>query len=668
MLAAGALAVVPATAGQGSAAEMGPSQVRRAPSSEDSSQARVIVKYRNTSALMKTLSASASNSSTQKVSPQHATLLGQRLGYALQDGRVLGESTQALRGQGLSSVSLVAKLREQPDVEWAVVDERRYISAVPNDPYYPGGQTSITPAVGQWYLRAPDSTLVSATNAPVAWGLTTGSSSVTVAVLDTGVIFDHPDLGRAANGGKLWPGYDFVSTGTGVSTNDSDGRDSDASDPGDYTTSTSCGRGTTISSSSWHGTQTASLVGAATNNATGMAGMGWNVMVLPVRVLGPCGGTDSDIIAGMRWAAGLNNDASCTSSSSVSATCNPHVAKVLSMSLGASGSCPTSYLEAISELTSAGVTVVVAAGNDEGLAVSSPANCTGALAVAGVRHTGTKVGYSNLGPQVTISAPAGNCVNSTGSCVYPILTATNAGTTTPTSNTYSNSTNYSVGTSFATPLVAGAVGLMLSVDATLTPANIKAKLQASARAFPSTGAASTVTACKAPSSATQDECYCTTTTCGAGMLDVGAAVASVSPTVSPPTAAITATTTTPTVGTAVTLSGSASTANGGRSISSYAWTLTSGSGLASLSASSGASVTFNTTAAGTVTVQLTVTDSAGATGTSAQTIVVQAASTTSTTTTSSSGGGGGGGAMSGLWVALLGLATVVLAWPRRRGL
>lgn len=125
--------------------EMGPRQVRLQPTSEDTTQARVIVKYRSSSTLMQALSASGRG----KALPLHAGSMGQRLGYALQDGRVLGERTQALRGQGLASSELAAKLRQQADVEWAVVDEKRYISSVPNDPYYGPNQTSITPAAGQ---------------------------------------------------------------------------------------------------------------------------------------------------------------------------------------------------------------------------------------------------------------------------------------------------------------------------------------------------------------------------------------------------------------------------------------------------------------------------------------------------------------------------------------
>jgi serine protease len=286
--------------------------------------------------------------------------------------------------------------------------------------------------------------------------------------------------------------------------------------------------------------------------------------------------------------------------------------------------------------------------------------------VAGVRHLGSKVGFSSIGPQVAIAAPAGNCVNTSGACLYPILTTINKGTTTPSTNGYSDSFDYSVGTSFSTPIVAGAVALMLSADPTLTPAAIRSALQRTARPFVTSGSGAEVAACKAPSSTEQLECYCTTSTCGAGMLDAGAAVAAVVPTSAPPTAVIALSNGTPTAGDAITLNAGASSASGGRTVAGYQWTITGGAGLASFSGATNASTaTLLTNAAGTVTVTLLVTDSTGATGTSSSVVAVQAAASTTPSTPSTAGGGSsGGGAMSWGWLAGLGLAVLAL---RRRG-
>ncbi|MDE2298310.1 MAG: S8 family serine peptidase, partial [Burkholderiales bacterium] len=511
-----ALAVLPARG-----AERGPVP-RSYPAAAASPEARVIVKFKADSPWMRALSVSGA----RNVLPQQASTLSARLGLALTDGIPIGARTQVIKARGLSSRDLADRLAAQPDVEYAVVDGRVHALAVPNDPLYPGNQTSATPTVGQWYLRAPNSTTIvdatsvlSAIDAQAAWNITNGNPGVVVAVLDTGVRLDHPDLQ-----GKLLPGYNFISdaraAGNGV------GRSADPSDLGDYVTQADVTNGTpgckqsdVGTTSSWHGTQTAGLIGAATNNGIGMAGVGRNVMLLPVRVLGKCGGYDSDIQAAMLWAAGL----------SPSPTANPNPAKVINLSLGASGPCDAAYTDAVRQVNAAGVVVVAAAGND-GLAVGTPASCPGVIAVAGVRHAGTKVGYSDLGPEVAIAAPAGNCVNLTGPCLFPLLTTSNSGTTTPVLGaagaTYTGSgADASIGTSFSAPLVAGTVGLMFSANPALTPSQVKGVLMGTTRSFPSTSAVSNIRACTSPTSIAQNsECYCTTSTCGAGLLDAGAAV------------------------------------------------------------------------------------------------------------------------------------------------
>jgi serine protease len=345
-----------------------------------------------------------------------------------------------------------------------------------------------------------------------------------------------------------------------------------------------------------------------------MASIGRNVMILPVRVLGKCGGYDSDIQQAMLWAAGLSSNP----------VPNPHPARVLNLSLGSPGTCPQSYQSVLAELAAANVTVVASAGND-GLAVDAPANCNGVIAVGGVRHIGTKVGYSSLGPQVAISAPAGNCVNVDAfePCLHPLLTTTNIGTTRPVSNSFSDEESASVGTSFSAPLVAGTAALMLSVNSTLTPNDIKSGLQSTARSFPSSGADVGVPICHAPNNFEQLECYCTTSTCGAGLLDAAAAVASVA-SAQAPHVPLSASTANPTVGTPVVLEASDATVGSGRT-GIYQWAITAGGALAAFSgATDSSTATLIPIGAGEVTATLTITDDLGVSRSASTTMVVSA--------------------------------------------
>jgi len=241
-----------------------------------------------------------------------------------------------------------------------------------------------------------------------------------------------------------------------------------------------------------------------------------------VRVLGKCGGYDSDIIAAMAWAAGMPVSG---------VPLNPYPARIINMSLGEAGAnCQQNfpaYHQMIEELLAAGVLVVVSAGN-EGGPVDVPANCAGAVAVAGLRQVGTKVGYSSLGPEVIVSAPAGNCVN-TGAgqpCLFSIVTTTNTGTTVPATNTYTDENNFNVGTSFSAPIVSGIAGLMLAVNGNLTPGQLIARLQKSSQPFPvsTTAGVPTCHVPTGPNDLQTAECSCTTQTCGAGMANADGAV------------------------------------------------------------------------------------------------------------------------------------------------
>ncbi|TMH08281.1 MAG: hypothetical protein E6H67_01670, partial [Betaproteobacteria bacterium] len=149
-------------------------------------------------------------------------------------GSAVSDRSQVVFASGITSAELAQRLSLDSEVEYAVPDQRRHLVAAPNDPLYAAGPIGNGPAVGQWYLRAPTGAVQSSINVEPAWNVTTGSPGVVVAVLDTGVRFDHPDLLAVAAGGNLLPGYDMISDPDVA--NDGDGRDADASDPGDWLT------------------------------------------------------------------------------------------------------------------------------------------------------------------------------------------------------------------------------------------------------------------------------------------------------------------------------------------------------------------------------------------------------------------------------------------------
>ena len=561
--------------------------------------------------------------------------------------------------------ALLTQLRADPGVEYAEPDGWRYITATldsaPNDPHFVAGSDANGTWQGQWYLQPSSSTTPSAISATTAWQTTTGSASVVVAVIDTGVITAHPDLQS-----KLLPGYDFVSCDQGNTTdtatcsasgsaatyyisNDGEGWHSGAADPGDWISTADAAMTlfqdagcSTTASSSWHGTRVAGIIGAATNNGIGIAGIAPATMLLPVRAIGVCTGRVSDIAAAMTWAYG-------GSVTGVPANANP--ANIINLSLGAAQPCSATEQDAVTAAIAANVLVVAAAGNAGG-PVNAPANCSGVLSVAGLREAGTKVGYSSLSSTdaaVTIAAPAGNCVNTavnssnqlTAPCEFSIETTSDAGTTTPAATpgfyTYAF-LNYSylngggnlenegsVGTSFASPMAAGVAALMLADSPGLSPAQIIARMTSSALAFP-TSSSTTSTSCQLAATTTDadgnytdtsqnTECVCTTATCGAGMLNASAAVTAASGIF----VEITTSSSTGTLGQRITLTGSGSTAATGYSIVSYQWsTIPSTSN--QIENANQAVATLVVPSFRTLKVKLTITDSGGHTASGTATI------------------------------------------------
>jgi serine protease len=588
---------------------------------------------------------------------RRAAWLAARTGTALAAGRLVGPHGQVVRARGLSSEALAARLAAHPDIAWAVPDRVRRAAYLPNDPLFAAGPASGRgPDSGQWYLRTPDATIRSAVDAQGAWDLVRGNPSVVVAVLDSGIRAEHPDLA-----GVVLPGQDLISDVPVA--NDGGGRDGDATDPGDWITAAEAAsgplRGCTVDDSSWHGTMVAGIAGARADDATGIAGTAFGISILPVRVLGKCGGYDSDIVAGMYWAAGIDQPG-------LPGSRTP--ARVLNMSLGGGGPCDGAYPEAVAAITAAGSVIVASAGNSAGGAVSSPANCAGVVAVLALRHAGTKVGFSDLGPEITIAAPGGNCINiGPGEpCLYPIVAPRNSGLQGPVAggSIWTDSFAPSVGTSFAAPIVAGTVALMLSARPEMLPWEVIDTLRRTARPFPTSGAdngpddPTPVQQCRAPDGSDQLQCYCTTALCGAGMLDARAAVGAAQ---AATLVRIAATPAAPQAGQAVTVS-SVSLSPAARSVIGWSWSIVDGGGATSgfTSAINGPSATFATGAAGTVTVQLAVTDDLGAVSTGAASVAIASPPPPPPPPSPPPSGGSGGGATSPAWLLGLALAVALL--------
>jgi serine protease len=427
---------------------------------------------------------------------------GQQVGARLTLLRSVGTGAhvfQLSRTVSLSDATALAAdlMARDASVDYAEPDRIMTALATPTDPRY----------AEQWDLHET----LAGIRAPAAWDVATGAG-INVAVIDTGYR-THADLSA-----QILPGYDFIASM--ATAGDGNGRDSDALDPGDWTAASQCAAGVPAQdqASSWHGTHVAGTIAAKANNGVGIAGVAYNAKIVPVRVLGKCGGYTSDIADGIIWASG---------GTVPGVPVNPNKARVLNLSLGGGGSCASTTQTAIDGARSRGAVVVVAAGNAAMDASNfSPANCAGVITVAATSRSGGRASYSNFGSIVDLAAPGGD----TGA---GILSTLNAGTRDPAGDVYAS---YS-GTSMATPHVAGVVALMLSKNPALTPDQVEVKLKASARAFPA--------ACSG---------------CGAGIVDATAALNSA--TTAPPPAAQAETESNDALATATPVTSSGTTING----------------------------------------------------------------------------------------------------------
>ena len=349
----------------------------------------------------------------------------------------------------------------------------------------PAGLSSDPLTSRQWHLDAPP-TEIAGTGLRDALETPQQLDSVIVAIVDTGILSTHSDMGT------VLPGYDFVSDVTAA--NDGDGRDADATDPGDWISQSDIDEGVFpsdcgVANSTWHGTAVAGMLAAKNDNELGLAAAAPLALILPVRVMGRCGGTVSDLIDGIRWAAGLQVSGVET---------NPNPASVINLSLGYVGSCDSAMQKAITDVTRAGAVVVTAIGNG-GYALSeqpySPAICDGVITVAAADREGNFATYNNSGDAVDILAPGGEPGSG--------LTTLDDGGSQSARNDDLYQARY--GSSIATPLVSATAALMLAANPLLEPHHIEDLLIENTRAVSDAG-------------------QCPNNSCGSGLIDARLAV------------------------------------------------------------------------------------------------------------------------------------------------
>jgi len=425
---------------------------------------RLLVKYRqgtmelsDVAAANRSLASAVSRAGLHRAVPATASSAGRAaISASLQRRSAVSRWSVVKASAPMQAQDLTALAREikaNPAVE-SVEVERRFTAdlavgrageVIPSDPGY---------ARYQWNFSDPRFGV----RAPQAWGYSQGEG-VVVAVVDTGIALDNPDL--KAN---VLPGYDMIESRF-ISRRAADGRVPGGWDVGNRREEQNyCSDGISegrpiVSPSSWHGTHVAGTIAQETNNGVENAGLAYKAKVLPVRVLGSCGGSILDVWEGMLWAAGVEIPG---------LPINPNPADVINMSLGGPGPCAGFIQEAIDQVTRMGAIVVVSAGNDDMPAMQqTPASCNNVITVGATDEDGRKATYSNHGARVDVSAPGGGATLRPDGRPVGIWQMVNGG------RSVVEPTNWRVvgysGTSMASPHVAAAAAMVQSVaDTPLT--------------------------------------------------------------------------------------------------------------------------------------------------------------------------------------------------------
>lgn len=418
--------------------------VAAAPSGPEA--AGIIVKYKQSS--QNQLARQAASLPRGQALPARPTDFSQRTqqvqsitGLPLQFDHQMGTGAYVFNSGKPMSASqaraLSQRIKQQdPSVEYAEPNFIKKANFVPPSPNY---------AALQWDMQ-DSASQPGSLNLPAAWDITQGQG-VTVAVLDTGYR-PHKDLLPSL----LQPGYNFVSSPAEarlpIGPDGKTARQANAQDQGDWHADNECGQGVAGQPSSWHGTHVAGTIAAAGGAGQGLTGVAPQAKLLPLRVLGRCGGTDADIADAMLWAVG-------GAVPGLPANANP--ARVISMSLGGAQPCTQTYRDVIQQVATRNGIVVVAAGNAmRNTRDFAPASCPGVITVAANGMNGGIASYSNYGAMVAVTAPGGDWLGKDPG----IISTFNDGKTTPGNDSYGPDR----GTSMAAPHVSGLVALMLAVN------------------------------------------------------------------------------------------------------------------------------------------------------------------------------------------------------------
>ena len=327
-----------------------------------------------------------------------------------------GDPELALKNDTLRMIKLLAT---RADVRYAEPNMRRYSLFQPNDEFFER----------QWHYPL--------IQLPRAWDITRGDAAVTVAVIDTGILPNHPDI--AANL-DMTDGYDFIADPRVAG--DGDGRDGDATDPGDRAQ---------IGASSFHGSHVAGIIAASMNNSIGGTGIAPQTRLLPLRALGRGGeGSDFDLAAAIRYAAQLNN---------ASGRLPEQQADIINLSLGGEGITQT-LREAVADAAAAGVILVAAAGNSSSDDLIYPAALDDVLAISAVDSDSQLAPYSNFGDWIDLAAPGGNMQRDADGDGFKDGVLSSSGDDSGFASTVDYVYEFQEGTSMAVPHVSGVLALM----------------------------------------------------------------------------------------------------------------------------------------------------------------------------------------------------------------